>query len=801
MQKLVFKNGNGVEIDLTSGDYGITTWEGFSADGLNIQSQQVPMQDGGVFLDALLEQRTLNVTLAMNDEGDLERRYRNRRELIALMNPKAGEGILTYTNDFTSKQIHVIPELPIFETHNSNDRGTPKASLTWVACNPYWEDVEETSIRIERGIQVLVQNEGDIKTFIKGRALVQSGKVKIENVTSKTNIEVLNISESIKEIEINTNVGQKTVNGLSNKVFTNINISFNDFTKTGNKFIVACNSGLILEIEGDEKKEHYFEDNSDFYYLMTDETYIYAAQKRKIYRSQNLNDWELIKETTRDIYGIFYSDHKYFLLYIDELNVSTDFENWINPESLAPAIYANVKDFKIFSDKMIIVFEHKTYPYATSQDGLNWIFPSNNLNTYGYKIEQVENNYYILAGIRENEPSLYKTTDLLSWQRVADSIFSKPKQLLYNDGILFVVQENNFLYSGNFINFSVTTLKINKMKVYDYLYGCGNDSMMTYSENMINFYTMTSFNNSNINNVIFKDNNYYIFGKNITKTENLDYSDISVQKNTYYSCCYAKELNLFVCWIPNSRYIHITNDLENFTTIDVVYSDIGTIKDVAWNPKIKQFCVIGSSSTKIAFSSNAIDWTFYVVGYQGGWRSISVFDEYFYLAGELLCYGNTNGFHSRWYFKTDKLALEDDNIDKGCVYLYNGKLYITNGNDSYSTITYELDYINDILFEDNLFYAVGNNGVFLLSADGYKWDKTIIDSEISLKKVFVIKGEVYLYGEKNNIGYFIHLKKINNNYINHLSVTSNMMLSLDVGDNTLTGDNIVITYRQKYLGV
>ena len=49
MQKLIWTNSDGDSIDLTSGNYGITNWEGFSNTSLNIQSQQVPFQDGGVF--------------------------------------------------------------------------------------------------------------------------------------------------------------------------------------------------------------------------------------------------------------------------------------------------------------------------------------------------------------------------------------------------------------------------------------------------------------------------------------------------------------------------------------------------------------------------------------------------------------------------------------------------------------------------------------------------------------------------------------------------------------------------------
>ena len=45
MQKLIWKNANGEELNLTSGNYGITNWEGFANTSLNIQSQQVPFQD------------------------------------------------------------------------------------------------------------------------------------------------------------------------------------------------------------------------------------------------------------------------------------------------------------------------------------------------------------------------------------------------------------------------------------------------------------------------------------------------------------------------------------------------------------------------------------------------------------------------------------------------------------------------------------------------------------------------------------------------------------------------------------
>ena len=211
MQKLVFKNGNNVTVDLTNHvNYGITSWQGFSADEINIQSQQVPFQDGAVFLDALLQERDLNVTLAIQDNNDLAKRYRLRRELIALMNPKLGEGILIYTNDFTSKQIHVIPHLPVFDNHNSNDAGTPKASLTWTACNPYWEDMEDKDVTFQIGQQPIIKNEGDIPCQLEMdwyTNYVKNGRV--TNVTQNQKIKYNgDLNDSLKIV---TAIGKKSV--------------------------------------------------------------------------------------------------------------------------------------------------------------------------------------------------------------------------------------------------------------------------------------------------------------------------------------------------------------------------------------------------------------------------------------------------------------------------------------------------------------------------------------------------------------------------------------------------------------
>ena len=212
MQKLTWINANGDSVDLTSGNYGITEWNGFSNTGLNIQSQQVPFHDGGVFLDALIEQRDLSVTLAMQDNKDLELRYRLRRELIEILNPKMGEGYLVYQNEYTAKRIKCVPQIPLFPTHNSNDTGTPKASLVWTACEPYWEDLEETEVDLTINEDKIVINQGDIPCNIKAKINTRYVEnMALRNITTEERIVLNGVIDT--PVSINTEMGVKSVHG------------------------------------------------------------------------------------------------------------------------------------------------------------------------------------------------------------------------------------------------------------------------------------------------------------------------------------------------------------------------------------------------------------------------------------------------------------------------------------------------------------------------------------------------------------------------------------------------------------
>ena len=204
MQKLVFVNGNNESINLTAGDFGITNWAGLSNAELNLQTQQVPYQDGSVFIDALLNNREISVTLAINDGNNLYKRYQLKRKVISALNPKLGEGYLYYTNDFYSRRIKCVPQLPVFENKNSNDSGTLKASLVFIACGVYWEDIEEAEVFINSNESKIIDIDTDVETSIK--AWFTDG-------ADNASLDINGRSVSIESVEnpcmLETSVGEK----------------------------------------------------------------------------------------------------------------------------------------------------------------------------------------------------------------------------------------------------------------------------------------------------------------------------------------------------------------------------------------------------------------------------------------------------------------------------------------------------------------------------------------------------------------------------------------------------------------
>ena len=248
MQKLRYVNGNGVEIDLTTGNYGITAISGLSNANLNLQTQQVPNNDGSVYIDSLLDNRPIDITVALNDDNNLEKRYRLRRELISALNPKLGEGYLYYKNDFLEKRIKVIPNPPIIKNKNSNEKGTVKASVSFTGCGVYWEDIVETHDTFKLGKRGYIENKGDIACDVDLEIITSGIKnPRIKNLTNGKQIKLM--GNFNRNIHINTNTGNKTVYDEKYKfdVFGNSVMLYSiTYSSELNMFVTVGDEGIIL---------------------------------------------------------------------------------------------------------------------------------------------------------------------------------------------------------------------------------------------------------------------------------------------------------------------------------------------------------------------------------------------------------------------------------------------------------------------------------------------------------------------------------------------------------------------------
>ena len=286
MQKLVFTNGGGQTIDLTSGNFGITNWEGLSNTGLNIQTQQVPFQDGGVFLDALMEQREISVTVAIQDNNDLSLRYELKRQLISALNPKLGEGVLVYTNDYLSRQIKAVPQLPIFENKNSNDAGTLKANVVFSCPSPYWEDLEETVVSIKR-LQS-IENKGDVSASVN--ILIPTGSVN-PTVVNQTNGKKISIQGDFeKNILIDTHFGQKSA--IEKDIVTNAVLGqvFYDLIYNDDK-IIFVGAGIITQNYYTGEKQEVYQGEILYCITYNNGIYIAVGKNGTILTSSNGINW------------------------------------------------------------------------------------------------------------------------------------------------------------------------------------------------------------------------------------------------------------------------------------------------------------------------------------------------------------------------------------------------------------------------------------------------------------------------------------------------------------------------------
>ena len=730
MQKLAWQNANGDILDLTKKPYGITNWEGFANTSLNIQSQQVPFQDGAVFLDALMEPRELSVTLAIYDGNDLEKRYQYRRELIHTLNPKLGEGYLIYTNDFISKRIKCVAQIPLFETHNSNTSGTPKASLSWTACEPYWEDLEETAYSLNLGSQKIIENNGDVPCGVNVKIYTDNiTNPKLANLSENKNIALNGNFE--KNIHINTNVGQKRVTEYDEEYKTinfgfaitevcysekhnlYVGVSTVDLTSTQpSSVIITSKNGVewsydfYTELDS-AKSVNYFE-SKDLFFICGLKV-VENVNRGAFLKSSDGENWDLIiTPTNYQINEIAYSESLNLFVavcsnasYITSDSViltSSDGINWsvayTSVESnLTSIVYAeNLHRFVAVGNGVILY----------SNDGVNWVSQSIN-----YRLCNVVYSGSLFVSNGRNRPNssesavMYTSSDGINWdEQVMDHygvyILYRPIKYIKTWNLFVVCAGNKIYTSSDGINWSskqYTYIEYNVSTSEKGLINCcysevrgqliiwGYAGLLLYTTNLQN----TTL--QNITKGIEFYNCYFKYSKALKKVYGIYNTSLSPTHSAFMMS------DDCIDWELKSRYLGLI---------------IGSYRDIVYAENKELFVAV--TNQRVAKSSDGITWDVTTLPSSILKKSVCYSEnlELFVMCGE-------NGF----------ILTSSD---------------ATNWEEQTSGTEVDLNYV---YYDEEKaeFYIGGNNGVILKSSNGINWDIVPTNLTIDIVKLGYYKTQ------------------------------------------------------------
>ena len=798
MQKLIFRNGAGTEIDLTSGNFGITEWEGFSADSLNIQSQQVPFQDGAVFLDALMEQRELSVTVAMQDNNNLEKRYELRRQMISIMNPKLGEGVLIYTNDFLSKQIHVIPQLPVFQNKNSNDSGTPKASCSFTACNPYWEDLEDTEVTFQIGEQPIIKNEGDIPTQIEMdwfTNYVKNGRV--TNVTKNQMIQY--DGDLIDNLKIDTRIGKKSV--ITNKISTdlvNIGVGYDGcvYSKNLQLFVMVGVSGVIITSKNGVNWESQY---NTYRYLLSDVTY---SEELNLFIAVGVNGTIVTSED-----GITWTSQT--------SGISTQ---------LNKVIYHDVLELFIAVGSSGVIL--------TSSDAISWTAQTSGVSVGLSDVVYSDNLIVVVGG----SGTILSSLDCVTWAAQTSGISVTLSGVEYSDSLeifIAVGSAGTIVTSEDGENWEVQA-NVTDKSLYSIIYSdslglfiiCGDDGVIEESGNSKEWDIIAlSFTDTSIQSIAYsKKLDLFVatstLGKLAISKDGKEWvSQTSGINSILYDVVYSEKLGLFVIvgYIYNIPTIITSPDGINWTQQTISISNNIELRGITYSEQLNLFVIVGTQGT-ILTSSDGINWTSRTSGVSVTLSKVCYSDNL-----EMFCAVGLNGTiitsedSITWTTQTSGVT---EHL-YGITYSEEKKIFCTVGNNG--TILTSVDgiewqsrksglttVINRVAYspKDNAFVAVGGLGNVVISFnDGQTWDSYLFNTRLSYYTViYSSKLELYLIGgDSGFISNFVF--SLAENRIQYLSADSDIGMNLAIGDNKFRinksdGNMVVrVKYRQKYIGV
>lgn len=826
MQKLIWVDSKGNSVDLTSGNYGITNWEGFSNTSLNIQSQQVPFHDGGVFLDALLEQRELSVTLAIQDSGSLETRYRLRRELIHILNPKSGEGYLIYKNDFTEKRIKCISQIPLFENHNSNDSGTPKASLSWTACEPYWEDLEPVKVVCQQGIINLIDNLGEENAQVKVRITGNAKNPKITNLTTNKSISYEGEVDGV--LHLDTTLGNKSIIQDRLNIIQKYNYNtINDVNFINGYFYLVTNKGECFRTEDGVTFTLLFKESDLRLYRIKyfEGSGIFITGNHLLMYSSDGENFTKILDVKYSIYDIAYNGSVYVVTKgLSQLNVSSDLETW-EVVNLPQGYDINANNIDYGNGVFVIADKHR----LISSDGYNWTLAT----TYSVKKTRLKfiNGYFFTL---DSDGKFDYSANGDNWKGYYLSGGDSLVDIIYDEKnrLYITVTSTGVIYTTtNFLS--------------DDLYGARNWTVITVGVTS----DITSLScNANIYIVCGEGGRRYT-GNDLTQLER----SIGIDKNfDIFDVAYSSKLNKYVAVVMDYDTVNTYYLLKSNDGVDWEYQRLVRVlycEKIIWVNDFEKFYICGYYG--VTYSSNTQDWIASSV-------TSACYDIYYNEKTKTLIAITNDG---KVYTSTDGVNFTKitTNLPKGNYKTYvcyndnQNKYFVTRNKKIYSSsdlITYteikilDDDFVGRIFYvkEINIIIVMAYNNIYVtsdgmkwtnieigitaperskviynidmnliilicssgvhISADGYHWNQ--ISTQVVMGGTFDTENNSIYVGIQNTI---LFSEIVSENKIINLGKDSDVNFNLDLGQNEIIGIcdegimNFELTYTPKYIGV
>lgn len=267
MEKLIFRNSKNETVEL--GDKTpfilkhITGAGGIETD---VQMQKSPYQDGKTYIDSVINERLISLNVVLISESE-EERFQLRHQILRVFNPKLGKGTLTYQHDGGEKEVEVVVKTsPTFKEDNELPEEQLETLIHLIAPLPFWLDtyVESKEIATWNGgfkfplvlssgfatkgsPEIVIKNEGDVKTPVIVEFSGPATNPKIEN---KTTNEFIKVNKSIlagEKLIVSTKFGNKIVeieDSLGNRTnaFNWIDLNSTFFQLVPGTNVIKCDS-------------------------------------------------------------------------------------------------------------------------------------------------------------------------------------------------------------------------------------------------------------------------------------------------------------------------------------------------------------------------------------------------------------------------------------------------------------------------------------------------------------------------------------------------------------------------------